>query len=1235
MQALTHSLLGRSLALSIIVAMLSAGCTPGFLAAVPGLPEYQALAVVPVPGGLVNPVGANFMIVREDLSLDTPVGEQVFGATYNSANGVWHWTHDVRYDGTTFVDPTGAIFDLSAVANGAAIPGSYWVKLDASTIKTKGGLAYHFDAQARVDHVNWISNAYPRLTYVWSATSVSIRQCTSASIPIGSCPLVLTVHLGPHGPTEVVDERSAQGGVVRQSTYSYDVFGRLETARTPFEIAEGLAGTLYEYGTWSTLIAAQTNSEGGRIEYEWEAARRLSTVTQIGEGNPVHRFSYELFTVSTTIYVVTHTNPRGGVTKYMLDGQRRLQFQQLVSTHDARSIAWHEGMLRPASITDIDGTIRLFPEWVDDDPVRVIEPSGNEIVFTYQPNGVDFENSLRRPIAQISDDVGLVSSVTYDAQGRPAVTSNGEGEATTLTYQGVNVTTSIVPWGTTNAFTNYGNHGHWVDAESSALPEVPIKRKFDPIGNPTVPAAGLQRGGILEQAYNGNRLLETLSVAPSDDSGGVGPTAEVAIERRSDGQPTAYRRPSGGDHELENDALGRVHLARERVDGVWQDTTISYDALGLATSIAKPNGMREEFDYDVYGRLVARRAFRDALLEGQTTFTWSRGHIAQSFDSVRDQATLFSYDSAGRLSLISYANLGETLAYSYDLRSRLIGETYTIPASPSPIALELVHAWDLADRETRLSRGNGTPQGELLIERDFENGRLASVRYGNGLARELVYDEGTLALVGFEMRNSQQEVVESTTLSREIEAGPTRLEFATETTSPLAHTREEYWLNRPGNLAQPEGKIGARVFRWRGFQDGVLDDERFFAWDELGNPASDADGDTFAYNSERNRLASVTGGAPHSYTYDEAGFTETRDGLPLAWTATGLLTRVGAAQSPLAAITWDMADRPISITVAGVTREFPLFGGMVEYDSTTGELGWLHRDDVSIPFVGAERIYRHSDFRGNTALVSDESGAIVVHKRYHPFGLDTQFFAAGYTEVHPTGFTGGLELTGTGLVWLGARILDSDVGRFLSPDPLRQDIQHYTYALGNPVWFWDPDGREGVLNAALGAAQVTVGLLGIGFAALTLVFLATSTAPIAFSALALGVVGASVTGAGASFAVYAGFQRLFGSTPNGGRTPGRWSGPHGQRKEVEMKGDPSEAALAFPALLALKSSSSTLAGGTGSSVGTHGGGAAVQVCASGPRSMLAAREDSRWQWLVVLFIGLLLLIRRRREATDE
>src|SRR5215475_8949062 len=99
--------------------------------------------------------------------------------------------------------------------------------------------------------------------------------------------------------------------------------------------------------------------------------------------------------------------------------------------------------------------------------------------------------------------------------------------------------------------------------------------------------------------------------------------------------------------------------------------------------------MKEEFDYDAYGRLLTRRAFRDAVLEGEITFAWYQGHVTQSNDSVRNQDTQYFYDSAGRVRLLTYSRVGESVEFGYDLRSREISETYSIPSTPSPVVLEL------------------------------------------------------------------------------------------------------------------------------------------------------------------------------------------------------------------------------------------------------------------------------------------------------------------------------------------------------------------------------------------------------------------------------------------------------------------------------------------------------------------------------------------------------------------
>jgi RHS repeat-associated protein len=205
------------------------------------------------------------------------------------------------------------------------------------------------------------------------------------------------------------------------------------------------------------------------------------------------------------------------------------------------------------------------------------------------------------------------------------------------------------------------------------------------------------------------------------------------------------------------------------------------------------------------------------------------------------------------------------------------------------------------------------------------------------------------------------------------------------------------------------------------------------------------------------------------YTYDAAGFATSRDGVPITWTATGRMSSCGPVE-----IEWDMLDRLVSLTVGGVTRDFSLYGGRVESDPETGSLGALDLGEVSVPFGSTERSYRHFDFRGNVSFVSNESGEIVNHYRYHPYGVDA-VLGSGGNEVT---FVGRSEIGP--LMLLGARMYDPVVGRFISPDPVFSLLNQYSYTLGNPVWFSDPDGRQSGGNlGGLSGNQVRTILEGV------------------------------------------------------------------------------------------------------------------------------------------------------------
>jgi RHS repeat-associated protein len=620
-----------------------------------------------------------------------------------------------------------------------------------------------------------------------------------------------------------------------------------------------------------------------------------------------------------------------------------------------------------------------------------------------------------------------------------------------LSYSGFTVASQTTPPGIVHTFPIYGVHGHWLD-RGGALAD---KRSFDPVGNPIVTSVRMQPGGMLTRGYDGDRNLDSLEVAATEE-GVVTSQASIAIDRRSDGQIKYVQRPRGADHAFGYDALGRVVEQRERVDGSWHSTHFEYDLAGNPTAKALPNGMREEFAFDGYGRLLSRRALRDGQLEGEATFTYLDGQIVSVYDSVRDASEVYGYDAAGRLISALFAS-GESIAAEYDLRSRIAAEELFLPGSGSLARLE--YEYDLADRPV-LVTGDG---GEALIERIYQDGRLVSTLYGNGLVRDLDYEPDTGLLASSTTENDLDEVVELTTVEYSVEEGPVRYQIAVDTDTTLASTVEQYWLGVGGSFANPDRLVGKRVFAWKGGGGA----SKSFVYDALSNMMSNSDGDAFVYNSERNRLLSATlahEGVSIAYSYDEAGFATSRDGVPITWTATGRMASYGPVS-----IEWDMFDRPIRWTAAGITRDFSLFGGRVEVDPVSGAPTALDLGEVVISLGSGDRRYRHLDFRGNVSFVSDENGEILSHYRYSPYGVDAVFGSGSDTVT----FVGRNEIGP--LMMLGARMYDPVIGRFLSPDPILQIVNQYSYTLGNPVWFSDPDGADGTATAvAVGSVALAV-----------------------------------------------------------------------------------------------------------------------------------------------------------------
>ncbi len=1058
-----RSLWIRLLAAQLAIAVAFFGCRPGAkpLASAPGLSEYQAFALVPFRWGLVNAMGGNLLIPRVDLSIDTRLGTRQVAATYNSATSAWLWNLDVTYDGVTFTDETGAEYTVAALEDGAAIPGTHWVKRSTSSIQTKGGLILHFDAAGRLFEEQWADAVYPRLRYLsqtiaGAPRTTRIDQCTSAT----SCAEVFTLAYDAAGRLIGLSDRAG-----RSAEFAWDASGRLVSARDGLAVAEGWPGWSYEYS--GSLLISITSSEGERIELGY-GGTRVTEIHEVGPGSPLHKFAYQ--GRSEGLYRTRHWDPLGVERRYAYDHQRRLHNLEIVPLAEVTQWTWSG--LRPDSMTDAAGVTTAWI-WSDDDLATEVQPSGNVIARSYAPAGVDRERPRRRPILRVDDSLGLVEEREYDANGRLVATTNGAEETTTYTYHADGALATVTsPFGVVRQLSGYGEHGH---PTSLKVGQVTADLVYDSVGNIVqgTPDGSPEWGAVYRRHYDAGRHLRGLSLASSSQP-------DIVIDVRSDGQPTSIRRPGAEDHEFVYDSLGRQIARRERVDSAWQTTSFEYDLVGNRTAMERPNGMRTETVWEA-GRPVLFRDLRHGLVDGTLALVYADGRVVTSSDSLRGGSEDFVYDAAGRVALIDHGDDTSTLR-TYDLRSR---ETSTAFLEGDSWAIKTIaRTHDGADREIEL-----WDDDELALRRTYDAAKLQQIEYGNGLVRSFGYEPEVGLLASALTLNAADVAVEQTTIARETVSGfvpgiRTTVDTATGAGLPDA-TMEDYWLGPTGH---PQGK---RLQFWLGGPD-----VRSYEFDAKSNLMGEWDNVTgrsvtFQYNAEANRLLamSIDGGPTATYAYDEAGFAISRAGVPLTWTAGGRLASHGDDT-----LGWDMRGRLVSTTVEGVETQY-CYGGAVQCDGAGNPLA-IDLDEVVVDLSTGARAYRHLDFRGNVKFTSDDAGEVRSHYLYSPYALE-----AVYGEADdPVGFVTRPAIGE--LMILGARIYDTATGRFLSPDPIFQLVNQYSYTLGNPVWFSDPDGDLALEGAGLAIA--TGALFTVGSPAAAVIAGAGLTvAAIAF-ALALG-----------------------------------------------------------------------------------------------------------------------------------
>ena len=105
-----------------------------------------------------------------------------------------------------------------------------------------------------------------------------------------------------------------------------------------------------------------------------------------------------------------------------------------------------------------------------------------------------------------------------------------------------------------------------------------------------------------------------------------------------------------------------------------------------------------------------------------------------------------------------------------------------------------------------------------------------------------------------------------------------------------------------------------------------------------------------------------------------------------------------------------------------------------------------------------EKTWYVKDAHGDTVQRTDGNGNIVWNYAYDAFGNQKETVNSGTEPYNPFRYTGEYFDAETGFIYLRARYMDPQTGRFISEDPAGDGVNWYVYAAGNPVMLFDPSG---------------------------------------------------------------------------------------------------------------------------------------------------------------------------------
>jgi RHS repeat-associated protein len=460
-----------------------------------------------------------------------------------------------------------------------------------------------------------------------------------------------------------------------------------------------------------------------------------------------------------------------------------------------------------------------------------------------------------------------------------------------------------------------------------------------------------------------------------------------------------------------------------------------YDALNRLSHKGYPDATGVDYVYDLAGKIKQ-------VSDPTGTYGFAYDNMGRLIGTTTQYSFLpgitysnaYGYDAASSRTSFTAPD-GSTNTYAYDTLNRLSSLT-------NPLTGQFGFSYDTLNRRTALNRPNGV-----------------NTTYGyDSLSRLLnvLHKAGTVTIdgAGYTYDNAGNRTAK---------------------TNYLNNITEQYTYDPTYQLTQ--------------VTQGTTTTESY-SYDAVGNRLSSLGMSPYAYNSS-NELTSTPAA---TFTYDSNGNT---------------LTKVDT--SGTTTYNWDFENLLRSVVLPGsggtVTFEYDPFGRRIQKSSPTGTTSYLydgsdlveevdgannviashrHGPDTDEPLAtlrNGESSFYESDGLGAITSLSNSLSTLTNTYIYKGFGSPS---STG-TVANSFQYTAREFEPESGLLYLRARYMDPNTGRFLSEDPINfsGDTNFYRYAANDPMVFVDPSGLSpdcphcSIVVKCRGIQYKHLGLLGV------------------------------------------------------------------------------------------------------------------------------------------------------------